>query len=284
MSTDSKWVHRHHDADYHFCSEHCLRKFKETPEAYSQEEKLSDPVCGMAVTTDSKHQHKHGDKIYYFCCNGCLTKFKAAPEDYVGDSKKNKGSGCCHHDHKTESLAADQPQDAEYFCPMCPEVSQIGPGACPSCGMALEPKNISAATSKTEYTCPMHPEVVQDHPGACPKCGMALESRTVEIEEDTSELDYMSKHFWVSAVLAIPVLFSAMAAEFWPEAMAELINPSLRQWLEMIVSTPVIVWGGWVFYVRAIQSVITRNLNMFTLIGLGVSVAYAYSIIATVFP
>jgi len=284
VSTDSKWVHQHHDTDYHFCSEHCLHKFRETPDAYIQEETLKDPVCGMSVTTDSKHQYKHGDKTYYFCCNGCLTKFKAAPEDYVGGSKKKEGSGCCHHEHKTESSVASQPQDAEYFCPMCPEVSQIGPGACPSCGMALEPKNISAATSKTEYTCPMHPEVVQDHPGACPKCGMALESRTVEIEEDTSELDYMTKHFWVSAVLAIPVLFSAMAAEFWPEGMAEVIDPSFRQWLEMIVSTPVIIWGGWVFYVRAIQSVITRNLNMFTLIGLGVSVAYTYSVIATVIP
>ncbi len=111
---------------------------------------------------------------------------------------------------------------------------------------------------------------------------MALEATTVEADEDTSELDYMSRRFWVSAIFAIPVLFSAMAAEFWPEAMAKIIDPNLRQWIEMIVSAPVIIWGGWIFYVRAIQSVITRNLNMFTLIGLGVSVAYTYSVIATV--
>ncbi|HED19436.1 MAG TPA: copper-translocating P-type ATPase, partial [Gammaproteobacteria bacterium] len=138
--------------------------------------------------------------------------------------------------------------------------------------------------TKTEYTCPMHPEIIQDHPGACPKCGMALESRTVEAEEDTSELDYMTKRFWISTALAIPVLFSAMAAEFWPEAMARLIDPGLRQWFEMLVATPVVIWGGWIFYVRAWQSLVTRNLNMFTLVGLGVSVAWIYSVIATVAP
>jgi Cu+-exporting ATPase len=130
----------------------------------------------------------------------------------------------------------------------------------------------------------MHPEVVQDHPGSCLKCGMALESVTVEAEEDTSELDDMTHRFWISALLAIPVLFSAMAAEFWPEGMAELINPNLRQWIEMVVSAPVVIWGGWIFYVRAWQSVVTRNLNMFTLIGLGVSVAWTYSVIATIAP
>ncbi len=230
-----------------------------------------DPVCSMDVSADSELRHRHEGKEYLFCSAHCLTKFKAAPQDYLGDGKDKAAS-------------SQQPQDVEYICPMCPEVSQIGPGACPSCGMALDPKIVPVAATKTEYTCPMHPEVVQDHPGSCPKCGMALEAVTVEAEEDTSELDYMSRHFWISAVLAIPVLFSAMAAEFWPEGMAELIDPSLRQWLEMVVSTPAIVWGGWIFYVRAIQSVITRNLNMFTLIGLGVSVAWTYSVIATVAP
>ncbi len=284
VTTDSKHHHQHDDEDYYFCSAGCLAKFKASPATYLQKEQLKDPVCGMDVTTDSKHQFKHGDKTFFFCCNGCLTKFKAAPENFLEDSKKSAGSGCCHHDHKPAKPAADLPPDAEYFCPMCPEVSNIGPGTCPSCGMALEPKNIAAAMTKTEYTCPMHPEVVQDHPGSCPKCGMALESVSVEVEEDTSELDYMSKRFWISSLLAIPVLFSAMAAEFWPEAMAKLIDPNLRQWIEMVVSAPVVIWGGWVFYVRAVQSVITRNLNMFTLIGIGVSVAFTYSVIATVAP
>jgi len=150
--------------------------------------------------------------------------------------------------------------------------------------MALEPMGVPVIASKTEYTCPMHPEIVQDHPGACPKCGMALEPRTVEMEEDTGELDYMSRRLWVSTILAIPVFFSAMAAEFWPEAVAEIIKPHNRQWLELVLATPVVWWGGWTFFVRCWQSLVTRNLNMFTLIGIGVGIAWVYSVIGTVFP
>jgi Cu+-exporting ATPase len=150
--------------------------------------------------------------------------------------------------------------------------------------MALEPGSIPPVASKTEYTCPMHPEIVQDEPGSCPKCGMALEPRTVEAEEDTSELDYMTRRLWVSSLLAIPVFFSAMGAEFWPEAAAEIISPRYRQWFELILATPVVIWGGWIFYVRAWQSVVTRNLNMFTLIGLGVSVAWIYSMVGVLMP
>jgi Cu+-exporting ATPase len=150
--------------------------------------------------------------------------------------------------------------------------------------MALESKSIPLVATKTEYTCPMHPEILQDEPGSCPKCGMALEPRSVEAEEDTSELDYMTRHFWVSAFLATPVFFGAMAAEFWPEAMAEIINPRYRQWFELVLATPVVIWGGWIFYVRAWQSLVTRNLNMFTLIGLGVSVAWIYSVTGVLLP
>jgi len=232
---------------------------------------MIDPVCGMSVAADSKLHLIYSGKTYRFCSEHCLHKFKDHPEDYL---------------NKTKSPESPDPADdtATYTCPMHPEIEQQGPGSCPKCGMALEPKGVPVIQTKTEYTCPMHPEIVQDEPGSCPKCGMALEAVTVEAEEDTSELDYMSRRFWVSAIFAIPVLFSAMAAEFWPKQMAEIIDPSLRQWLEMVVSAPVVIWGGWIFYVRAIQSVITRNLNMFTLIGLGVSVAWIYSVIATVAP
>ncbi|GMQ91787.1 MAG: heavy metal translocating P-type ATPase [Gammaproteobacteria bacterium] len=274
------------DTEYLFCSGHCLTKFKADPAQYTGEVKEKDPVCGMEVSADTELTHEHAGTTYRFCGEHCLTKFKAAPDDYLGADKKKETSSCCggHHGHKPAAAAGEQPQDAEYTCPMHPEVVQDHPGACPKCGMALEIMGVPLVATKTEYTCPMHPEIIQDEPGSCPKCGMALEAVTVEAEEDTSELDYMTKRFWISAVLAIPVLFSAMAAEFWPRQMAEIIDPSLRQWLEMVVSAPVIIWGGWIFYVRAIQSVITRNLNMFTLIGLGVSVAWTYSVIATVFP
>ncbi|HED17453.1 MAG TPA: heavy metal translocating P-type ATPase [Gammaproteobacteria bacterium] len=269
VTTDSEHHHQHDEKDYYFCSSSCHDKFVTDPGQYIAQDSLTDPVCGMTVTTDSEHHHQHDDKDYYFCSSSCHDKFVADPEKHL-------------HPTPADEQATDS--STTFTCPMHPEVEQQGPGTCPKCGMALEAKGIPQIATKTEYTCPMHPEVIQDHPGACPKCGMALESRTVEAEEDTSELDYMSQRFWVSAALALPVLISAMAAEFWPKAMAELIDPNLRQYLEMIVSAPVIFWGGWIFYVRAIQSVITRNLNMFTLIGLGVSVAWIYSFIATVFP
>ena len=184
-----------------------------------------------------------------------------------------------------EPVAVQSSTDStEYTCPMHPEVVSDRPGHCPKCGMAMEPVAVQSSTDSTEYTCPMHPEVVSDRPGHCPKCGMALELRSVSQKEDTSELDDMTRRFWLSAALATPVFISAMMAEFWPEAMAEIINPRWRQWLEMVLATPAVVWGGWIFYVRAWQSLITRNLNMFTLIGLGVAVAWLYSAVAVLAP
>ncbi len=238
---------------------------------------LKDLVCGMDIEVASAAgSHQHAGETYYFCSTNCLSKFQEAPEKYLAPSEKET----------TEALQETDSDESEatYTCPMHPEVEQIGPGDCPKCGMALEVKGVPLIPTKTEYTCPMHPEVVQDHPGDCPKCGMALEARILEAEEDTSELDDMSRRFWVSAALAIPVFFSAMAAEFWPDAMAEIIDPKLRQWIELVFSAPVVWWCGWIFYVRAVKSVVTRNLNMFTLIGLGVSVAWLYSFIGVVAP
>jgi len=240
---------------------------------------LKDPVCGMEVKEDTEYQSDYLDKHYHFCSEHCLHKFEQTPEQYIVDP---------HAQGKAPSVtcsdASCDMQHLEYTCPMHPEVVQDEPGSCPKCGMALEPKGIPLAQTITEYTCPMHPEIVQDHPGSCPKCGMALEPRTIEAEEDNTELNYMTLRFWVSGILAIPIFISAMGAEFWPELSAEFINPVTRQWFELVLATPVVVWGGWVFYVRAYQSVITRNLNMFTLIGLGVSVAWIYSVIGVLFP
>ena len=231
--------------------------------------KPRDPVCGMEVSEETEYRFIHNDREYLFCSEHCLHKFQDGPQQYLGK----------------QAAPAPPPKAALYTCPMHPEVQQPGPGSCPKCGMALEPMGAPAPATKAEYTCPMHPEVVQDHPGNCPKCGMALEPRTaVAEEEENAELRDMSRRFWVSAALAIPVFFSAMAAEFWPEGMAEIINPGLRQWFEMILATPAVVWGGWIFYVRAVQSVINRSLNMFTLIGLGVAVAWSYSVVAAVVP
>lgn len=245
-------------------------------------EQLIDPVCGMQVTADSEHRHLHDGMIYLFCSDSCRGKFIAEPDTYLHPEEKESTEAA-----GAAAYCPDNSCDIDtslYTCPMHPEVRQTGPGACPKCGMALEPMTVPVAAARTEYTCPMHPEIVQSHPGSCPKCGMALEPRSVEVEEDTSELDYMTRRFWVSTLLAIPVFFSAMAAEFWPEAVAQIIPPHTRQWLELVLATPVVLWGGWVFYVRCWQSLVTRNLNMFTLIGIGVAVAWIYSVSGTVFP
>lgn len=134
------------------------------------------------------------------------------------------------------------------------------------------------------YTCPMHPEVQQKGPGSCPKCGMDLEPAQVQLEEDTSEINDMTRRFWVSTFLASLVFTSAMGSMIWPEFFDPLINPKSRQWFELIISTPVVWWGGWIFFVRGWQSLLSRNLNMFTLIALGVSTAWFYSLLAVVVP
>ena len=251
---------------------------------------VKDPVCGMSVSADSAHRSEYKGQTYRFCSDTCLKKFKAAPQKYL-QAEVEHDHACCGgtprgHSAAVAAIKSETVSSSTlYTCPMHPEIEQENPGSCPKCGMALEPKGVPTQATKTEYTCPMHPEVVQDHPGSCPKCGMALEPRNVAItEEDNAELRDMTRRFWFSAVLAVPVFFSAMAAEFWPEQVAAIIKPSLRQWIEMILATPVVLWGGWVFYVRAVRSVITRNLNMFTLIGLGVGVAWGYSMVAALAP
>jgi Cu+-exporting ATPase len=231
----------------------------------------TDPVCGMKVSEDTQYRHIHQGKTYLFCSEHCLHNFHDHPDQYL---KRDAAP-----------ISASPAPAALYTCPMHPEVQQQGPGACPKCGMALEPMGVPAPATKTEYTCPMHPEVVQDHPGSCPKCGMALEPRNAVAEEgDDAELRDMTRRFRFSTVLAIPVLFSAMGAEFWPAFFAEIIQPHNRQWLELLLATPVVLWGGWPFFVRGWQSLVTRNLNMFTLIALGVAVAWGYSMVAALAP
>jgi Cu+-exporting ATPase len=173
-----------------------------------------------------------------------------------------------------------------YTCPMHPEVLQATPRSCPKCGMALERDGVPMSTTRTEYTCPMHPEVVQCHPGSCPKCGMALEARTIkaEAEEDNSELKDMTRRFRVSVTLAFPVLVLAMAVDLVPALLPEQLSMRDIQWSEFLLATPVVLWCGWPFLVRGWRSIMTWNLNMFTLIGLGVSAAWLYSVIALLFP
>ncbi|MCZ7599178.1 MAG: copper-translocating P-type ATPase [Gammaproteobacteria bacterium] len=172
-----------------------------------------------------------------------------------------------------------------HTCPMHPEVRQEGPGSCPKCGMALEPLAPAAPAARIEYTCPMHPEIVRDQPGACPKCGMALEPRTVTAgDDDNPELRDMSRRFWFAAILTVPVVLLAMGDMLPGRPVSHLLSPRSRVLAELLLATPVCLWSAWPFYVRAVQSVVNRSLNMFTLIGLGVSVAYGYSVVAALAP
>ncbi|HYN23455.1 MAG TPA: heavy metal translocating P-type ATPase, partial [Pyrinomonadaceae bacterium] len=168
---------------------------------------------------------------------------------------------------------------------MHPEVRQDKPGSCPMCGMALEPITVTAPQQKIEYTCPMHPEIIRDVPGNCPICGMALEPRTATLtEEENHELKDMRRRFWVSVVLTIPVFVLGMSDLIPGAPLQRLVPPAVLPWLQLILASPVVLWGGWPFFVRAWQSVVNRSLNMFTLIGLGVGVAYSYSVVATLLP
>ena len=189
----------------------------------------------------------------------------------------------CHSHVTREPIEA--PAGALYTCPMHPEVRQTDPSACPKCGMALDPESVPMAATRTQYTCPMHPEIERDAPGDCPICGMALEPVTVTVEEqENPELVDMSRRFWVSAVLTLPLLVIAMGGMIPGLSFEWIGSPRTLAWLELALATPVVLWGGWPFFQRGWASLVNRHLNMFTLIALGTGVAYAYSVIATSAP
>ncbi len=170
---------------------------------------------------------------------------------------------------------------------MCEGVVSDQPGDCPKCGMALErnPAWVAPAAGPTIYTCPMHPQIEQDHPGNCPICGMTLEPKTVaagESEEDNAELRDMTRRLWLGASLALPVFLLGMA-HFVP-AVAHVANTPLSRWMQFLLSTPVVLWAGWPFFVRGAKSLRTGHWNMFTLIALGVGAAWLYSLVAFFLP
>ena len=251
-----------------------------------------DPICGMEVNEDTAlHTERHG-QTFYFCSDHCRTKFLNEPNSPANQTRTHDCCGSNHDAHGRDahqhSASVKPPSDAKYFCPMCPGVESDRPGDCPKCGMALErnPAWVDPNTAKVIYTCPMHPEVEQDHPGSCPKCGMALESKepSSESEDDSLELRDMFRRFWLGFVLSVPVLVLAMGHLIPVFHLEHYLSSRANNWSQLALSTPVVLWAGWPFFVRGWRSVRTWNLNMFTLIALGVATAYAFSVVAVLFP
>src|SRR5438876_234492 len=250
---------------------------------------VKDPVCGMAVdTATAKHRRAHGGQTYYFCCQHCAEKFDAAPENFL--QAPGRSAGLVMLGAKPMAArTSDEPYPAApakrgYVCPMCPEVRESNSGACPRCRMALEPE-APVTQRRVEYTCPMHPEIVRPGPGSCPLCGMALEPRTVSIEtEENPELRDMTRRFWISLALTLPLLGIAMADMLPGMPVQHALPGGWLPWIELLLATPVVLWGGWPFFQRGWSSVVNRSTNMFTLIALGTGAAYAYSVAATLAP
>ena len=286
-------------------------------EARSRAEVI-DPVCRMKITPDEAvDSTEHNGQMYYFCSPGCADWFRRNPAKYLKDEDPNEAFMRHHHspdgsqpDHadEPEASGASQGQVTDPVCGMTITASDAADSVehagqtyhfCSTrCAEKFrdEPQKYlngreseagpSPAGTGTKYTCPMHPEIVQDEPGSCPKCGMALEPMTVSADDegDDSELKDMTRRFWVGAALTLPVLVLAMGRYIpgWP--VDAWLGHAVTRWIELIFATPVVLWAGWPFFVRGYRSFVTWNLNMFSLISIGVAAAWLFSVIATVLP
>ena len=242
-----------------------------------------DPICGMTVDeTTALHADRDGQS-FYFCSEHCRKEFRSQTAPGQPDGE------CCGGKSQHNQAAVTSYASAKYFCPMCPEVESGKPGDCPKCGMALErnPAWFAPAAGKVIYTCPMHPEIEQDHPGDCPKCGMALEPKTVTASADdgeNAELQEMTRRFWIGAVLTLPVFILAMAHLIPAFAHQAWADSHVSRWIQFALTTPVVGWAGAPFFRRGWRSVVTRQLNMFTLIAIGVGAAFVFSAVAMLAP
>ena len=221
-----------------------------------------DPVCGMKVDlATAKHKLVHEGETFVFCREGCLAKFRAEPERY----RKPAGPA-----------PASPKEDKAHAC-----------SSCASDAHPPQPAAVTEAASDAEYTCPMHAEIVQKGPGSCPICGMALEPKEVTAEasaEENAELHDMQRRLVASAALTIPLFLLAMSEMLPGNPVGHTLGMGRLTWVELALATPVVLWGGWPFFVRGVDSVRLRALNMFTLIALGTSAAFLYSLVATFAP
>jgi len=237
----------------------------------------TDPVCGMTVDpATAAHRTTYEGQMYYFCSAGCQKRFEADPARYVHHLDPP-------HDH--ESAAQTQPHTdlAHHHDREAHEPDHAVDHHPASLAAPALPARAAAGDS-TEWTCPMHPEIRRPGPGACPICGMALEPMTVSGDEGPSpELVDMTRRFWIGLALTIPVVALEMGTHFlgW---VGDAIPQTASNWIQLALATPTVLWAGWPFFQRGWSSVRTRNLNMFTLIAMGTGVAWLYSVIATMAP
>ncbi|HTT76944.1 MAG TPA: heavy metal translocating P-type ATPase [Candidatus Binataceae bacterium] len=249
-----------------------------------------DPVCGMTVDPESaRWRQDHAGHTHYFCSEGCMKKFAADPAQYSASKPSKIPTAPLNH----ITTSKEQPgsgRTAVYTCPMHPQIRAPKPGPCPICGMALELVIDSEArkAGPAEYICPMDPDIVQDHPGTCPKCGMALQARQLDLaatgDEPNPELTDMTRRFWFSTALALPVLILAMSDMLPGAPVVHALGVRTVVWIELVLASPVVFWGAKPFFERALTSVVNRSLNMFTLIALGIGIAYGYSLVAALLP
>jgi len=259
-----------------------------------------DPICGMQVDPETAPSADRDGETYYFCCVHCRKKFLSgkSPARSEGAQQPADTGDPSHREEQPAASAQEsgEPQQGgqrdetastgsgKYVCPMCEGVESDQPGSCPKCGMALEPSEPQRPQKKTVYTCPMHPEVEQDEPGSCPKCGMELEPQSVTAEEeDSSELRDMSRRFWVSLALTVPVFLLAMLPMVGVP-VHDWISRRVSGYVQLVLTTPIMFLAYWPLLLRGVRSVVTWNLNMFTLIGLGTLAAYGYSTFAILLP
>jgi Cu+-exporting ATPase len=232
-----------------------------------------DPVCNMEVDPSTALSAEKDGKTHHFCSEHCRERFlnQDQPPDKPEDKPEEEGG------------TPLRKPSGKFTCPMCEGVESDRPGPCPKCGMSLERQGPPEKGPRTVYTCPMHPEVEVDRPGQCPECGMELEAKEGESEDDT-ELKDMTRRFWVGLAFGLPVLLLAMGGMVPGLDLHRLIPGSVARWTELLLATPVVLWAGWPFFVRGWRSVVTWNLNMFTLIALGTGTAYVYSLVAVLLP
>jgi P-type Cu+ transporter len=258
-----------------------------------------DPVCGMQVDpARAAAKLEHSGKTFYFCSAGCGKKFAETPEKYLSsiplkiESPALVTIGVAKHVHSSREVKISQNEFVEYTCPMHPEVRESvrageNPPPCPDCGMGLDSVSVDVTrhATKTEYVCPMHSEIVRDAPGHCPICGMALEPRTATLaDQPNAELVSMTRRFWISVALTAPIFLMAMSDLIPGHPLQRFFTLGEITWIEFLLATPVVLWGGWPFFERGAASIARMKLNMFTLIAIGTSAAYGFSLVAVLAP